>query len=162
MLKTSAGINIRPVHKKDREKVISIVKATQFFRPNEILIAKEVFDDSVKQPEKDYFSFIAEMNGNVAGWICFGPVPCTIGTYDIYWVVVDPAIQRRGLGKLLVNYSQEMIKKQGGRLIAIETSGSSRYITTQKFYENMGYTLKARIEDFYAPQDDKVIYVKQL
>ncbi len=91
MLKTSAGINIRSVRKKDREKVISIVKATQFFRPNEILIAEEVFDDSVNKPNKDYFSFIAEMNGNVAGWICFGPVPCTIGAYDIYWIVIDPA-----------------------------------------------------------------------
>ena len=40
--------------------------------------------------------------GKLAGWICWGPTPCTLGTYDLYWMAVDPALQGSGIGTALV------------------------------------------------------------
>jgi hypothetical protein len=44
----------------------------------------------------------------------------------------------------------------------VEASSKEQYIPTRAFYENNQYLLKARFEDFYAPDDDKVVYVKTM
>jgi len=46
--------------------------------------------------EPDYTALGADAEGRLVGWICWGPTPCTLGTYDLYWMAVDPAAQRGG------------------------------------------------------------------
>jgi ribosomal protein S18 acetylase RimI-like enzyme len=140
-----------------------MLAATQFFRPAELAVAREVFDEALADgPQTDYQSFVAQHDSEVAGWICFGPTPCTQGTFDIYWIVVAPASQRTGIGSALVDFAVEQIKNQNSRLVVVDTSGSERYAATRQFYEKKGFQPAARIKDFYATGDDKVIYVKPL
>ena len=63
------------------------------FRPDEIPVALEVFDEAVRAgPRGEPYSALgADVDGRLAGWICWGPTPCTLGTYDLYWMAVDPA-----------------------------------------------------------------------
>ena len=146
---------------------------TNSFRPNELRVAEEVFDDAIaKGPKGDYQSFVAEEKRNTArrashtaqqvGWLCFGPTPCTVGTFDIYWVVVHPQCQNRGAGSFLMRYAERLIKKRSGRMIVVDTSGSPRYLSARRFYRRNGYHRSARLKNFYAPADDKIIYVKYL
>jgi ribosomal protein S18 acetylase RimI-like enzyme len=93
--------------------------------------------------------------------VCFGATPCTLGTFDIYWIAVDPAYQRHHIGSKLLAFSESEIKKQQGRLIVIETSGSEKYLPTRGFYERNGYILAADVKEFYAPGDDKWIFTKK-
>ena len=44
----------------------------------------------------------------------------------------------------------------------LDTSGRAQYAPTRAFYERKGYRVAARLEDFFAPGDDKVIYVRTL
>jgi ribosomal protein S18 acetylase RimI-like enzyme len=156
-------ITLRPAAAKDENIVLDIIERTDFFRPVEIDIAREVFiEAALQKPGCTYQSFIAEINGKIAGWVCFGEAPCTLGTFDIYWIAVDPSLQRQGLGKYMLSFSEDSIKQQNGRLAVVETSGMKRYEPTQKFYEKNGYSLAASIPDFYAPGDDKYIYIKTL
>ncbi len=156
-------ITMRLAERNDETAVLDIIERTEFFRPVEIDIAKEVFVDAAHgKVGCTYQSYIAEINEKVVGWICFGETPCTLGTFDIYWIAVDPSIQRQGLGQFMLRFSEENIEQQGGRLIVVETSGMARYEPTQKFYEKNGFFLAARIPDFYAPEDDKLIYLKTL
>jgi hypothetical protein len=46
--------------------------------------------------------------------------------------------------------------------VYVETSGRRDYAPTRAFYERAGYRPEARLADFYAPGDDKWIYVKPL
>jgi len=142
---------------------MEIIKSTHFFREVEHEIAKEVLEEAASGGKTDcYQSYIALINNKPAGWVCFGQTPCTLGTFDIYWLAVDADMQGRGIGSQLLNFAHEKIASQQGRLIVIETSGSQLYKPTQGFYKSNGYTLEATVRNFYAPQDDKLIFIKSL
>jgi len=127
-----------------------------------VAVAEEVIDSYLNDLGAGYFTLIAEDDGEIAGYICYGETPCTIGTWDIYWVAVDPGKRRRGIGKILSEAAENAIKKAGGRLAVIETSSTPLYENTRRFYLARGYETVARIPDFYMPGDDKLILVKKL
>jgi len=163
MLKTYNNVHIRKAKVADHPAVIDIVKATKFFRPVEIEIACEVFDEAAMHKlGSTYQSYVAEVDGQIAGWVCFGATPCTLGTFDVYWIAVDPTLQRHHIGSKLLEFAEVNIRKQKGRMIVIETSGSEKYLPTRTFYERNGYTLAADVKEFYAPGDDKWIFLKKL
>ena len=154
---------IRYAAASDRKAVHEFIKATNFFRPDEVDVAMEVFDDAIdKGPDGHYQSYVIDENKKPVGWVCFGPTPCTVGTFDLYWIAVDPACQSKGYGRILMTFAEQEIKKRGGRLVIVETSGRSSYIATRKFYLKIGYLESSRVWDFYAPNDDKIIYIKRL
>jgi hypothetical protein len=46
--------------------------------------------------------------------------------------------------------------------VVLDTSGNDAYIPTRGFYNRLGYREAARLADFYAPGDDKVVFAKNL
>ena len=155
--------SIRPMLGEDRSAIIDIVQKTGMFSPAEIEIAVELIDTWLDKPEqKDYIIFSAHKNGQAAGYVCFGPTPGTQGTWDLYWIAVAPSLQGFGIGAQLQSAAEKEIQEKGGRLVVIETSSTEKYLPTRAFYEKKGYTIEARIRDFYRPGDDKLIYVKKL
>ena len=58
--------------------------------------------------------------------------------------------------------TEEAVRAAGGQRIYIETSGRPDYWATRAFYEACGYRFDSRVADFYAPGDDKILYVKSL
>lgn len=158
---SSSGISIRWCRPEDRQIVLSFLSETGFFRPDEIDIAREVLDGALAEgPTGHYQSFVAEMDGQTVGWICYGPTPCTIGTFDIYWIGVSSAWQGHGIGRALTAYAEQLIRDRGGRLFVVETSGRESYTPTRRFYEALGYEQAASIPDFYGPGDPRVIFTK--
>jgi ribosomal protein S18 acetylase RimI-like enzyme len=154
---------IRATRRGDREEILSFLRATRFFRPHELEIADEVLSDAIlKGDASHYDSHCVEAEGRPAGWICFGPTPCTQGTYDIYWIAVAPEAQRLGLGRRLLEYAERRIAEKGGRMVTIETSGRPVYEPTRHFYRKLGYRESACLRDFYGPGDDKVVFLKPL
>jgi GNAT superfamily N-acetyltransferase len=151
---------LRPLTAADRDRLEEITRAVRVFRDDEIPVALEVFDAAVAG-SPDYTALGAVLDGQLVGWICWGPTPCTLGTYDLYWMAVDPAVHSTGIGTALV---REMEGRLAGsaRLIVVETAGRPDYRPTRAFYEARGYRRSAVIRDFYAPGDDQVVYVKTL
>jgi len=147
----------------DRAAILDLLAETRFFRDDELDVAREVLDDALAQGESGHYqSFVVEHDGAVAGWVCYGPTPCTLGTWDIYWIAVAPHCQSRGLGAALMRHAERLIRGRGGRLAVAETAGRDEYLPTRRFYMNQGYVEASRVRDFYSPGDDKVIYVKTL
>ncbi len=107
-----------------------------------------------------YLAFVAEDGQAPLAYICFGPTPLTIGTWDIYWIAVDPHHQRRGLGAMLTSLAEEEVRRRQGRLILVETSSQELYTPTRAFYDRIGYQEIGRIPDFYDVGDSKVTYSK--
>jgi ribosomal protein S18 acetylase RimI-like enzyme len=99
---------------------------------------------------------------SVAGYACFGPHPLTEGTYDLYWIAVDPAARGRGIGHALLSHSEREVCARGGRMLLIETSNTPTYAAARALYGSGGYHVEACVHDFYAPGDDLLIYAKLL
>lgn len=147
----------------DRDAVRAIVTATEMFRPNEIDVAVELFDERLARGDASGYHFVlAEDAGQVVGYVCYGPISVTLHSYDLYWIVVGPSHQGKGVGRDLLQQAEQRIKGMGGGQIYIETSGQKVYEPTRRFYDRCGYQLVSTIPDFYAPGDDKLIYVRRL
>ncbi len=117
--------------------------------------------DRVAGDLPDYTSIVACDHDTVIGWVAFGQRPCTDGTYDCYWIVVDPARHGAGIGTQLIEAMERRLSDRA-RLIVAETSGRSEYAPTRTFYERVGYRAQSRIPDFYSDGDDLVVFVKYL
>ena len=158
---TLVSLHLRHLSATDRDRVEEITRAVGLFREDEIPVALEVFDEAVRSGfrTEPYATRGADIDGRLVGWICWGPTPCTLGTYDLYWMAVDPGLQGSGIGTALV---QEMESSLAGlaRLIVVETAGRPDYSATRRFYQARGYHAVATIPDFYAPGDDQVVYAK--
>lgn len=158
-----AGVRIRRPCRRDRPTILGVLERTDFFRPCELEVAREVLDDALADRDgRDYESYVVDEQGEPVAWVCFGPTPCAVGTFDIYWLAVAPERQSRGLGNALMRHAEQRIRKRGGRIAVVETSGQARYLPTRRFYLKQGYREAASVRDFYAPGDDKLIYVKTL
>lgn len=162
MTASGTAVTVRSLRTTDRSRIGPMVEATGVFRPAEVAIALEVFDGAVDRPGVDYYGLGTADSGRLVGFTLFGPTPGTESTWDLYWIVVDPASHRQGIGRELLRATEHAVAARGGRLIVVETSSRDDYAPTRAFYERLGYDRAARIADYYAPNDDLVIYTKPL
>jgi GNAT superfamily N-acetyltransferase len=109
-----------------------------------------------------YYFVFAEQEDRIIGYTCYGPIACTASSFDFYWIAVDPDFQGKGLGRILLNETERLIKKTKGERIYVETSQRPLYESTRAFYERCGYLAESTLADFYGPGDGKIIYCKVL
>jgi ribosomal protein S18 acetylase RimI-like enzyme len=148
----------------DCDAIGRIVRETGFFSAEEVGIAVELAECALAKGEAlaGYYFVVAELDSVVVGYSCFGPIPATAHSYDLYWIAVDKRCQSRGFGRQILAESERAIRELGGKNVYVETSGRSQYTPTRHFYESTQYATAARYADFYADGDDKVVYVKRV
>lgn len=153
----------RTLHPGDREAVGRLVRATGFFSEEEAAIAEELIDEGMAKGEASGYLFLfAEEEGQLLGYACFGPIPGSAHSFDLYWIAVAPAAQGRGLGRKLLAESELLMAGQGAKRVYVDTSSRAQYEPTCAFYRSCGYTQEALLRDFYAAGDGKAIFVKIL
>lgn len=146
---------------EDIDSVRRLAASTGFFYPAEVDVAGELVTERLaKGEESGYYFTICEAGGKLIGFAIYGPIPCTAHSFDLYWIAVSPEYQGKGLGRVLIQKAEKLIKDAGGRRIYIETSDRPQYAGTREFYLRCGYERAALLEDFYGPDDAKSIYVK--
>lgn len=147
----------------DRAPLEQILRSCKFFREDELAVALELIDDRLHKGAASEYHFLVALSGDrVVGYCCYGLVPCTVHSYDLYWIVVDPTIHRAGIGRKLVAAGEEHVRKLGGKRVYIETSSRPLYTPTHHFYSSCGYRVEATLREFYAPGDNKVVFSKVL
>lgn len=149
---------------EDVEAVRALVEATGYFRPDEVEVAAELVQERLdKGVASDYFFVFADEidadgRATLRGYSCYGPIACTLGSYDLYWIAVDRSEQGRGLGRWVLRQTEQRVAAAGGRRLYAETSGKAQYASTRAFYLRCGYDCEAEFVDFYEPGDSKVVY----
>jgi len=148
----------------DIGRIKKLSLSTGMFTHDEINVAIElVIEHLVRKEHSGYFFFIAEKGRNsIIGFSCFGPIPCTRGSFDLYWIAVHPFYQGKGIGSLMLGMSENSMLSMGAKRVYIETSSREIYSPTRLFYEKKGYTIASEVGDFYSDGDSKIIFVKSL
>lgn len=164
MSRTTDNLVMRTeVHPSDRAAVREIVASSGFFHAFEIDVAVELVEDRLERGDASDYRFIfAEADGRPVGYACYGPIACTVGSFDLYWIAVHESHRGSGLGRRLMNEVESRIAGEGGRKVYIETSSRQQYEPTRRFYERCGYVVEAVLPDFYAAGDGKVIFARTL
>ncbi len=155
-------MTIRGLRTTDIARLTDILAATEVFTHDEIIIAVELMTAVVTDAQqKDYVIFVAADDAQTpVGYICIGPTPATHGTYDLYWIAVDPTRYGTGDALLLLRAGEAYIRERNGALIIVETSSTAKYERTRAFYMKYGYAELARIREYYRPGDDLIVYGK--
>jgi len=164
-MKTEPGnITIRTeVIPSDLMAVEKIIVSSGFFRPDEVPVAIELIIEGLEKGSESGYQFVfAEVDGQTVAYACFGLIPCTLYSFDLYWIATHEDFRGRGLGKIVLREVEKVVAESGGKSVYIETSYLPKYEPTRAFYLKNNYIEKARFEDFYDDGDDKVVYVKRL
>lgn len=101
-----------------------------------------------------------EDNDGVIGVAYCEPERMTDQTWNLQLIAVHPDCQGQGQGGELLRHVEETLKVRGGRMLLVETLAS--FDLAQAFYRKYGYEQEARIRDFYAASEDKVVFHKIL
>ncbi|HEX6999016.1 MAG TPA: GNAT family N-acetyltransferase [Gammaproteobacteria bacterium] len=148
---------------RDVEAVRRLVAATGVFHAEERAVAVELVRERLERGRRSGYEFIfAEAAGELVGYAAWGPIPLTRDGYDLYWIAVSPAHQGSGVGRALLEQTERDVARRGGGRLYIETSSRAAYERTRRFYRRAGYDEVARLPDFYAAGDDKVMYCKRV
>jgi GNAT superfamily N-acetyltransferase len=147
----------------DPSAVEEIVMSSGFFRPDEVPVAVELVAEGLEKGRESGYDFVfVEVDGRTVAYACFGLIPCTLFSYDLYWIATHEDYRGQGIGKILLREVEKAVAAAGGKSIYVETSYLPKYEPTRAFYLKNNYIEKARFEDFYDDGDDKVVYVKKL
>jgi ribosomal protein S18 acetylase RimI-like enzyme len=155
-------MNIRPMTGRDQKALLDMINGTPEFNASDRAVAQEVIDDYLADPRNSgYTTLVADVDSQIAGYICYGLNTMTQGTWDIYWLAVAPEFQDMKIGGQLMAIAEKDIKATGGKLIILEVSSLPINDKTHRFHLKGGYKYLFTIKDFYGPGDDKVLYEKR-
>jgi ribosomal protein S18 acetylase RimI-like enzyme len=179
----TTSLRLGALRVRDRNRVAQILDATAVFRPDEISVALELFDEGVvtaagemssanvapatssgsSAPADADYVFLGAFTpeDELVAYACYGPTPATDRTWDLYWIAVHPTAQGTGGGTHLLSEVERRLKEHDARMLVVETSSRPEYDATRGFYRARGYAEAARLKAFYAPDDDRVILTKR-
>jgi len=159
-----SGIVVGPLAASHRARVAEILRSTENFRAEEIDVALELFDESLVGSEYEFVGAFAGpgTQSPLMAFACFGPTSGTDRTFDLYWIAVDRSAHGTGCGTLLLSEVERRLEALHARMLVVETSSRSDYAATRGFYLRRGYVEAARVREFYAPHDDRIILTKRL
>lgn len=161
--KRDSGVLVRELRRDDVEPLVAVLSATGAFRPDEVEVGREVLDEAARDGRDGHYQvLVAEDAGRPVGWAGWGLVPLTDATWDLYWIAVDPCVQGRGVGRVLLEAAEAAVRGRGGRWLLAETSGTDAYGATRAFYRGCGYQVVSDIPDFYRPGDPRVTFGRRL
>jgi ribosomal protein S18 acetylase RimI-like enzyme len=140
---------IRKIYKSDIDGLKNVLNTIDLF-PSEML----------DETEKIWFTWIQQEIPVSIGYCA--PEELTDKTYNLYAIGVKNDLQNKGIGKAMMTFIEEYLKREGKRVLIVETSSMPEYENTRAFYLKIGYTQEAVIRDFWKEGDDKVIFWKKL
>ncbi len=140
-----------------------LCESSGFFSAAEIDMAVELVEERILKGTASGYHFLFAQYGETAyGYACYGPIPGTDASWDLYWIAVQEEKRGHGLGRKVQVEVERRTVLFGGRRIYIWTSSREQYQPTRRFYERMGYTAEARLKDYYKPGEHLIIYAKVL
>ncbi|MBD2294480.1 GNAT family N-acetyltransferase [Anabaena sphaerica FACHB-251] len=151
---------IRRTTPDDTNALIAVAE-TIGFQAQELDYLKKMLSDYFKDGETESFWLTYEENEPVGVAYC-EPERMTHQTWNLLLIAIREDLQGQGRGGKLLHYVEQTLIARGGRMLVVETSGLPEFERTRAFYGKYGFQEEARIRDFYAAGDDKIVFRKLL
>jgi ribosomal protein S18 acetylase RimI-like enzyme len=163
------ALMIRPSKPNDMTAILAIAEAIGF-QPGELEMVNQLLtnyftDGDGRDPlqsgntQRFWLTHDQDNEGSIGVAYC-EPERMTDQTWNLQLIAVHPDHQGQGHGGKLLRHVEETLKAWGGRMLLVETLAS--FNRAQAFYRKYGYEEEARIRDFYALDEDKVVFRKVL
>ena len=152
------------VRRDDVRAIEDLVRRIGIFNDEEVDVARELVEEALAkgQEESGYHFIFADGEHGIDGYVCLGPIPGTHGRCELYWIAIDPAARRRGLGRRLQHAAEDLARDLGAVYLIAETSTVAAYAPAHSFYLSGGFVLLAEIPDWHDDGDGMAIFRKRL
>ena len=129
-------MEIRPYLPKDEKSVIELWHKCDLLRPWN----NPTLDIQRKLKVNSELFLVGETDGKV--------IATVMGGYEghrgwVYYLAVDPAYQRKGLGKQIIDVVEEKLRVMGCPKINLQIRADN--VDVVNFYENLGYKTEERV-----------------
>jgi RimJ/RimL family protein N-acetyltransferase len=107
-------------------------------------------------------SFVAEVAGEIAGFVAVGPSRDPDADGELYTIYVDPSHWGTGVGRELIRAGEQRLRELGYRRVVLwMLDGNAR---ARRFYESAGWMLdgERRTIEFVGESLPEVRFAKQL
>lgn len=158
-IQKDVNMKIRKTKSEDVQDLQTVLDGTELF-PSEML--PDMVAGFLSDQESGDLWLTAEVDGKAVGFCYALPEQLTEATWNMLAIAVLPDFQGDGIGAGLVGAMESAIEGSDGRVLIVDTSGTDEFAETRQFYLNNSYEQEARIRDFWADGDDKVIFRKAL
>ncbi|WP_299829665.1 GNAT family N-acetyltransferase [uncultured Roseobacter sp.] len=152
-------MKIRPTKHDDIAALQEVLKGTQLF-PSEML--PNMVRNFLSDDESSDIWLTCEIEGKPVGFCYAVPEELAEGAWNMLAIAVLPTEQGGGCGSAIAKHLEEELKARGQRILIADTSGADDFAPTRDFYRKNGYAEEARIRDFWAAGDDKIVFWKSL
>jgi GNAT superfamily N-acetyltransferase len=156
---------IRAIRADDRAALAALLHGEPSFRDDERPVALQLIDGALAG-DVDYRVRVAVDDGGhddrPVGYVCYGPTPMTVASFDLYWLVVDGVHRGRGLGRQLIEQVEAEIRATAGGNVRIETSPAPVHAAARALYAKLGYPLACELAGFYRADEPLLLYYKRL
>jgi ribosomal protein S18 acetylase RimI-like enzyme len=151
---------IRPTMAADRSALLAMIQASGEFDAAGLAHVAETLD-AYLQGDKAALWLTAEEDEPLGVAYC-APEPVTDGTWNLLMLWTRQDRGGQGLGSALVGQLETLLQEKAARMLIVETSDLPAFAAARAFYRRAGFTEVARIQDFYAAGDAKLVFTKAL
>lgn len=144
-----------------REALLTMLEASGQFDEGGLAHVRDTLDAHLASPGDAIWLSALGDDQEPVGVVYCAPEPLTDGTWNLLMLWVEAGRERNGFGKALVAAVESELASRGVRLLIVETSQLPAFEGARAFYQKCGFSLEARIADFFAAGDDKLIYTKR-
>jgi ribosomal protein S18 acetylase RimI-like enzyme len=150
---------VRSTTQEDIPAIKKVLDETGLF-PSEALA--DMIQSYFSELETPDIWLTCELEHQGIGFCYAMPETATDGTWNMLAIAVLPSLQGSGAGAAIVTTLEATLRATGNRVLIVDTSAGEVYAKARQFYRGIGYTEEARIREFWAAGDDKIVFWKSL
>jgi len=153
------NLNIRPLSADDLTSAKDVIDTLGLFPGDMLDEMAEPFLTGMAADDLWCVDMDAQI---VLGLVYCSQERMTDGTWNLLLIAVRESEQGQGVGSRLTRRLEQTLSQRNGRVLIVETSALPDFDRTRAVYNRLDYVEVARIPEFYAAGEDKVVFWKRL
>lgn len=153
---------IRSLVSTDTDALLALADEAGLFPPDELAQVAGMLAAHFGDADTQDIWLADDDNDALVGVAYIAPERMTDRAWNLLLIAVHPERQNQGRGTTLLRHIEKTLSERGERLLLVETSGLPEFEQARAFYRKNDYVEEARIRDFYAAGDDKIVFSKPL